>query len=266
MSSSKIFKQLGKVPEEIVPAGFLPLSEEVSWSQPVSAEGFVPLVIESDAAFVPAGERRSNGGNQEGHETIEHGRVHFDMSEEELAARLQSAFAEGLEQGRQEARDMLASSCRCLDDARAAILSLRGRVLRESEEDLLKLAIMLAKKIIQQEISLDRKILANIIKAAVDSAADREELVIRLNPVDYRLLTEEQQLFPNSENKRMTFKADDTVPCCGCMVDTAMGSIDARIEAQLDEIYRRLMEERVVLCGLDHITDDGANCHGAQED
>jgi flagellar assembly protein FliH len=36
----------------------------------------------------------------------------------------------------------------------------------------------------------------------------------------------------------------------GCMVESSTGVIDARIEAQLDEIYRGLVEEREILCEL----------------
>jgi flagellar assembly protein FliH len=33
----------------------------------------------------------------------------------------------------------------------------------------------------------------------------------------------------------------------GCVVESSAGIIDARIEAQLDEIYRNLIEERSIL-------------------
>jgi flagellar biosynthesis/type III secretory pathway protein FliH len=34
-----------------------------------------------------------------------------------------------------------------------------------------------------------------------------------------------------------------------CLIDTDMGTINASIDAQLDEIYRRLLEERCVSPG-----------------
>jgi flagellar assembly protein FliH len=42
----------------------------------------------------------------------------------------------------------------------------------------------------------------------------------------------------------------------GCLVESSTGVIDARIEAQLDEIYRGLIEERSIFCDL---SDPGAS-------
>jgi len=50
----------------------------------------------------------------------------------------------------------------------------------------------------------------------------------------------------------MSLKPDPTVLSGCCMIDTEMGTINASIDAQLDEIYRRLLEERCVS------PDDGA--------
>jgi len=47
-----------------------------------------------------------------------------------------------------------------------------------------------------------------------------------------------------SGERALELKADDSVTPGGCIVDTAMGEIDARTDSQVDEIFRRLMEER----------------------
>ena len=46
------------------------------------------------------------------------------------------------------------------------------------------------------------------------------------------------------EKRRVTLKGDPAVPSAGCLVETVRGSIDAGLEAQIDEIYRRLFEEK----------------------
>ena len=119
-------------------------------------------------------------------------------------------------------------------------------MLRESEEDLLKLAVMIARKVIHQEIATDRMILAKIVAAAVNSASEREDIVIRLNPEDHRLVAAHKHLYLNgfNDDRLLDLKSDDSVTPGGCIVDTAMGEIDARTDAQLDEIFRRLLEEK----------------------
>jgi flagellar assembly protein FliH len=140
----------------------------------------------------------------------------------------------------------LANVFKALREAMEELSGLHDQVLRESEEDLLKLAIMVARKVIHQEIATDRLILAKVVSAAIGSASERDEIVIRLNPDDHRVVTAHKNLYLGgcSDDRLMELKSDDSIPPGGCIVDTAMGEIDARTDAQLDEIFRRLLEEK----------------------
>lgn len=169
------------------------------------------------------------------------------ISEDEVDRREQAAFNAGMSEGRRQAEESLAHVSEALAKALLSTGGLRQRVMQESEEDLLKLAIVIARKIILQEISIDRRILVNIVKAAVSNVSEGDEIVVRLNPTDYEVVADHREFFPPANEKRkMLLKADDTIPGGGCLVETSMGAIDARIEAQLDEIFRRFMEDRTM--------------------
>jgi len=49
--------------------------------------------------------------------------------------------------------------------------------------------------------------------------------------------------------ERMQLKSDPSVMQGCCLVDSEMGTVDAGIDAQLDEIFRRLLEERTMSSG-----------------
>lgn len=164
------------------------------------------------------------------------------ISEEELALRMEEAYNQGLADGALRAGEELKGACKSMGAALKELNGLREKVLRESEEDLLKLAMVVAKKIVRQELTVDRRILANVIRAAVTGVAEREDIVIRLNPDDFKAVSANKKLFLG--NEQVTIKADETVASGGCMIDTTMGVIDASIEDQLEEVYRRLLEER----------------------
>ena len=164
----------------------------------------------------------------------------------ELREQLAAQYQHGLEEGREQAERGLANVFKALRQSVADLDGLRDKVFRESEEDLLKLAIMIARKVIQQEITQHPQILANIIAATITDCAGLDRISIRLNPADYAVVAADRQNFFGSlcPDTSVTLAPDETISPGGCIVDTTTGTIDAQIETQLDEIYRRFMEDR----------------------
>jgi flagellar assembly protein FliH len=174
------------------------------------------------------------------------------IPEEVHEQQVQESYEKGFEEGKRQAERGLANVFKALRDAVEDLVTLKEQVLRASEEDLLKLAVMIARKVIHQEITTDRLILAKVVSAAVSNASDRDELVIRLNPEDHRLVSAHKHLYLNgcSDERFVELRADDVIPPGGCIVDTVMGEIDARTDSQVDEILRRLLEEKSSLMSL----------------
>jgi flagellar assembly protein FliH len=172
--------------------------------------------------------------------------------ERESEAQLKEAFEKGQEEGQRLAERGLSNVFRSLRDAVEEVNALRERVLRESEEDLLKLSVMVAGTIIRQEIAQDRRILAKVVATALENSKEHDEIVIRLNPEDYKLVTSHKHTYlPGiDDRKTLNLKPDESVSAGGCIVDTVMGEVDARLETQLEEIYKHLLEERGEIIGL----------------
>ena len=168
------------------------------------------------------------------------------MSEEELDRRLREAFENGLADGKNLAERGLFNVFKALRTASEGIHTMREKVLRESEDELLNLIIMVARKVILREVSQNRGILSEVIQNAIAGLSERDEITVRLNPDDYALATTGHDDILRKElvSDRMNLKPDPTVLSGCCMIDTDMGTINASIDAQLDEIYRRLLEER----------------------
>jgi len=256
MSSSNIIRRDISAMAGIVPYRFGSADRSELSSDGNPALGFVPLLgtLFGDApadSVRGAGAETAEDGSDEGG-SIQVREDPPGISEEEVFQRVQEGFDKGFEEGKRQAEKGLANVFRALREAVDELSGLREQVLREAEEDLLKLAIMVARKVIQQEIATDRLILAKIVAAAVNSASEREEIVIRLNPEDHRLVAAHKNLYLNgfNDDRLLDLKSDDSVTPGGCIVDTAMGEIDARTDAQLDEIFRRLMEEKKNSPGL----------------
>ena len=167
------------------------------------------------------------------------------IPEEEALRRIQQAHSDGAKEGSRQAEAALAKVSEALAQALLATGSLRARLLQESEEDLLKLSVLIARSIMLRELSLDPGILAGMVQGAVELASDGGEVLVRLHPDDYaRVAGRPEFATVSGEKRRVTLKGDPAVVAAGCLVETVRGNIDAGLEAQLDEIYRRLFEEK----------------------
>lgn len=168
------------------------------------------------------------------------------LTEEELNRQMREAFEKGLVEGKNLAERGLFNVFKALRTASESIHTLRDKVLRESEDELVKLIIMVARKVILREVSQNRDILSAVVQNAIAGLSERDEITIRLNPDDYALVTTGRDDILRKElaSDRMHLKPDSAVLSGCCLIDTDMGTINASIDAQLDEIYRRLQEER----------------------
>lgn len=242
MSSSRIIKfQPGASTESMPSFNFRPIGQAPN----EQGGGFVPLALFDTSELTGVSAAASKGVPEPDG---------IAMSEDELNRRLQEAFSNGLAEGKNLAERGLLNVFKALRTASEMIHSVREKVLRESEDELLKLIIMVARKVILREVAQDRSILSNVVQNAVAGLSERDEIIVRLNPDDYALATTGRDDVLRKEliSNRMSLKPDPTVLSGCCMIDTEMGTINAGIDAQLDEIYRRLLEERCVS------PDDGA--------
>jgi flagellar assembly protein FliH len=167
------------------------------------------------------------------------------IPEEEALRRIQQAQAEGLKKGKQQAQAELATVSEALAHALLATGTLRVQLMHEAEEDLLKLSVLIARKVMQREFACEPALLAGLVRGALELVAESSEIVVKLNPEEYQIVAgcpEFEELL--TERRGITLKGDVAVGRAGCLVETVRGNIDAGLDAQLDDIFRRLTEEK----------------------
>jgi len=239
MSSSRIikFQQDANNAENMPSFNFRPIHQAAN--EQGGGGGFVPMGL-----FDPS-ELRGNLAVTQKNEPDPDSVV---LSEEELNRQLREAFEKGLVEGKNLAERGLFNVFKALRTASETIHSMREKVLRESEDELLKLIIMVARKVILREVSQNRDILSAVVQNAISGLSERDEITVRLNPDDYALVTSGREDILSKElaSDRLHLKPDTTVLSGCCLIDTEMGTINASIDAQLDEIFRRLLEERTM--------------------
>lgn len=167
------------------------------------------------------------------------------IPEEEALIRIRQAREEGLQLGREQAQAELAAAGEALGHALVEAGGLRAQLMHDAEEDLLKLSVLIARKVMLRELTCDPGILAGMVQAALDLTSESGEIVVLLNPEEHALVSEIREFRELVRVKpSLTLKGDPAVGRAGCLVQTARGTIDAGMDAQLEEIMRKLHDER----------------------
>lgn len=158
--------------------------------------------------------------------------------EAELPRRYQAGVSEGRAAG--EAAGATAATAKLqpmydrLSKTVAEVAGYRARLRRESEPELLRLALAVAKKILRRELTVDPHALLGILKAALETINNAEILLIRVAPDDVPLLA--GRLTALGLPDRVEVAADRGLERGSVIVETQRGQIDASVQTQLAEI------------------------------
>ncbi|CAN5695423.1 N/A [soil metagenome] len=164
---------------------------------------------------------------------------------EEFAAEIRREAREDAENLCAEAyRDGVEKAVTEFEQNLLAVREIRERVWRETEQDLLRLAVRLTEKILGRELKSDKKAVADIVANALQNARQQEKLTVRVNPSDLPIVEKEiENLTRTGRVRFIDFIADPRVSEGGCLIESEVGTIDARLETQLRVLERALLSQ-----------------------
>ena len=116
----------------------------------------------------------------------------------------------------------------------AELASYRARFRRDSEPEILRLALAVAKKILRRELTVDPHSLLGILKAALETINKAEVLCVRTAPEDAGQLT--GRLADLGLPDQVEVVGDRALERGSVILDTKRGQIDASVNTQLAEI------------------------------
>lgn len=198
--------------------------------------------LPDDASVVRGSDAEEEGSFQRLEAVAEAGPSESDKLQHAFELGKQQAreegLAQGLEKGKQAVTAELESVIQKLRRAYMDIEKYRHQLYLKAEAESVELALAVARKIIGQEISLDRQIVLNVVKGALDKVINHEKVKIRINPQDLDAVqTALFEFLPHVEKlENVHFEADAAITTGGCVVETNFGTVDSRIENQLDQI------------------------------
>ena len=135
-------------------------------------------------------------------------------------------------------------SSQALGRLEAAISTLRlqgERLAEQTRSDALEVGLLVARKILEREISTNLEAMFSLIKSAVKRIGEAHATVVRVSPRDFDRL--KQAADSALSLGPIELKADETLEPGDVMVDTEHHTIDGRLKTRLEEIGRALYDE-----------------------
>lgn len=142
----------------------------------------------------------------------------------------------GLEAGGKRAEAMLRRVAQTLED----LAGLRQSLIRDTERQMVQLALTLARRVVHREVSLDPELTGALAHVALEKLATTTPATIRLHPDDYTIVTQDG---PKWGSTTVTVVPDPAIPRGGCIVESDFGYVDATIDRQFEELSRVLLGE-----------------------
>jgi len=155
---------------------------------------------------------------------------------EVLTARLEASEAgRALERGEYGAR--LATAAQALTEALDDFRVSRDRYLAQVEQEVVRLALAIAARILHREALMDPLLLAGAVRVALGQLADTTEVRLKVPAAEHEMWHEMLRLMPNLPLHPEVL-ADDTLVAGECLLETHLGSVDLGVRSQLAEIER----------------------------
>ena len=152
------------------------------------------------------------------------------------------AYKKGYDAGREEGyKEGQAEVMRLIDRLGTVVstaVDIRDDIIRSSEKLMSEMILMIARKVIKDEIVERREVVINNIKEAIKRVKDRDRIDIRVNFADLDMTTaHKDELIKMMESlKKVNIYEDSRVERGGCIIETDVGAVDAKISTQLDSI------------------------------
>ncbi len=104
----------------------------------------------------------------------------------------------------------------------------------------IKLAVQISEKILKQEIK-HTALIETSINEAVKKVMGANHVHIKVNPVDYELINGNGKAAMIERNfDKVKFEVTDKIEEGGCIIETEIGNVDARIQSQINAISSQL--------------------------
>lgn len=171
-------------------------------------------------------------------------RVEITRLQGEIVQKSHEAYAAGKAEAEKTVRHAMEQQLEAeTSKLRALMKEVRGsaaKLRRETEEELVRLAVAVARRIVHRELTVDPHALSGLIKVAFEKLDQREVQQIRTDQGSLEVVKKIASEIGSPGAIRVV--ADPTLRGGSLLIDFPKGQLDASVETQLDEIERGFVD------------------------
>lgn len=166
------------------------------------------------------------------------------LSERQCEERVREARAAGMREGEAAGRQaaglelqpVIARLSRSIDE----LATMRARLRREAEADVVRLSLAIARRVLRRELAVDPDALHGLVVAALEKLQSQEISRVKVHPSHAALVTA-------CLRQAVSGAAGEVIPDASCepggvIFETERGNLDASVDSQLQEIERGLTD------------------------
>jgi flagellar biosynthesis/type III secretory pathway protein FliH len=143
-------------------------------------------------------------------------------------------------QGLETQKAVFSQVCQALKELVDKLNRFYDKVFAEHKEEIAKLAVEIARKILVQKVQQGDYEIESIVKEALKNAPTHQDVVVHLNQDDLAQLQKLKQDDPGSTLAGIRFVADPNIGRAECLLETPKGIIESLISEQLERIGKAL--------------------------
>ena len=179
----------------------------------------------------------ANISKEKGNDEIKKGLIDEAGGEIEEKA-YAKGFARGEKAGLESGNEKIESVVTWINKGLSELIKIRQDIYLETEQEIVKLAMTIARKIVCNEICVNKNAVVNVVKEAVKKVEGSERVKVKLSIKDFQFIKSEKPAIidkiTNIEN--VGFEMDESISDGGCIIETESGDVDARIEKQFQAV------------------------------
>jgi flagellar assembly protein FliH len=156
-------------------------------------------------------------------------------------AGMDKGYYEGLEKGKIEMDNKYKTLSDTMKSMTETTLAEKHKIIMNTEDDIVKLAIDIAKKVVGIEISEKKDLVVNFVKEAIKTLQNKEKIIIYCNPEDVALIKSHRDDFIKITdlNEALHILPDDLLERGECRVESDSEIVDTDINYQFSEIKKK---------------------------
>ena len=137
-------------------------------------------------------------------------------------------------------KNTFSQTCQAINGVVTKLNQFYEKVFAEQKEEIAKLSVEIARKVLMQKVEDGDYEIQTIIKEALSNAPTKQDIVVHLNPED---LTECQKALQNEPDGTLAdikFVSDSNIGRAECLLESPKGIVESLINEHLDRISKAL--------------------------